>query len=72
MITTEDELFEDVKYWKIRAGAAEAQLADIISVYEYCSEDPVDRGWGPLSDCIEDARHILAAGDVSTTGEPNG
>lgn len=36
-------------------------LDDVIATYEYCSEDPVDRGWAPMSDAIEDARRLHTA-----------
>jgi hypothetical protein len=35
-------------------------LDDLVAVYEYCSEDPVDRGWAPVGDAVDDARRLLA------------
>lgn len=34
MMTTEDELSEDVKYWKARADAATAEIAVLLSARE--------------------------------------
>lgn len=35
-------------------------LTDLIATYEWCSVDPIDRGYASLNDAITDARKIVS------------
>ena len=43
-----------------RIDAMEGLLRDVIEMWDRCSEDPYDRGYGPVSDAVYNARAALA------------
>ena len=45
-----------------RIEAMEGLLRDVIEMWDWCSEDPYDRGYGPVSDAVYNARATLAQG----------
>ena len=44
-----------------RIEALEEALRDVIEMWDWCSEDPYDRGYGPVSDAVYNARAALDA-----------
>lgn len=45
-------------------------LDGIVASFDYCSEDPVDRGWSHLSNAIANARLALAVPGVPAQQKP--
>lgn len=50
-------------------AASLATLKDIIAAYEWCSVDPVDRGYSSLDSEIHRAKHLLALSNGHRGGE---
>lgn len=40
-------------------------IQDLINAWDYCNQDPADRGYAVLSDAIEEARTALTNGELS-------
>lgn len=53
-------------------GALRSTLEDIVSVYEWCSVDPVDRGYSALNNEIHRAKHLLASPSVPSPNQETG
>jgi hypothetical protein len=52
----------------MNAHALRSALEDIISVYEWCSVDPIDRGYSALDNEISRAKHLLANSNTVEAG----
>jgi hypothetical protein len=62
---TEDELFEDVRYWKGRADAAEAQLSEAVAAErERCAQIAISFGEFPGSRLVKDLR-VMCGGAIA-------
>lgn len=46
-----------------KASAMRSTIEDIVSVYEWCCVDPVDRGYSSLDTEISRAKHLLSKTD---------
>lgn len=46
-----------------RIEVLEGALRDVIEMWDWCSEDPYDRGYGPVSDAVYNASAALDATD---------
>lgn len=61
-----EQMIADIKNWQDSSEAyrrdceqLQIQLRSVIEAYDYCNQDPADRGYSVLDSAIGIARHLL-------------
>lgn len=64
---SELRLIQNSEYEALQARVKELQgmLQEVIEIYDWCTEDPIDRGYSVLDDTIMEARATLAGNGIA-------